>query len=137
MPIDYEIDHEHRIVIARGRGVLTDADVFGYQEKVWSLPEVAGYDELVDMTDVESVILPSADRMRDLATLSAGMDPKLGSARMAIVATRDEHYGLGRMYEAYRSFQPESRKEVAVFRTAREALAFLGKEGMVPGKGGG
>ena len=40
-------------------------------------------------------------------------------------------YGLGRMYEAYRSFQPGSTKEVAVFRTAPEALAFLGLHGVV------
>jgi hypothetical protein len=35
MPIDYLIDHDRRFVQARGRGILTDADVFGYQHEVW------------------------------------------------------------------------------------------------------
>jgi hypothetical protein len=50
VPIDYLINHERRVVLARCRGVLTDEDVFGYQHEVWSRPEVAGYDELVDMS---------------------------------------------------------------------------------------
>ena len=45
MPIDYQIVHERRLVMAQGRGTLTDRDVFGYQRDVWSLPEVPGYDE--------------------------------------------------------------------------------------------
>jgi len=34
-------------------GVLSDADVFGYQKEVWSRPDVAGYNELVDVSAVE------------------------------------------------------------------------------------
>jgi hypothetical protein len=30
MPMDYLIDHDRRFVQARGRGILTDADVFGF-----------------------------------------------------------------------------------------------------------
>jgi hypothetical protein len=133
MPIDYSIDHARRVVIARGSGVFSDADVFGYQREVWSRPDVAGYDELVDMTDVQEVALPSAERMRALAALSATMDAHQGGAKLAIIAPHDAAFGLGRMYETYRGFQPASKKEVAVFRTAREALAFLGVEGPVEG----
>lgn len=133
MPIDHEIDHARRVVIARGSGILTEKDFFGYQEEVWSRPEVAGFNELVDMRAVEEVVLPSAERMRALATLSAGMDPAQGSSKLAIIAPQDFAYGLGRMYEAYRGFQPSSTKEVAVFRTAREALTFLALEGIVLG----
>lgn len=34
MPIN-RIDHDARVVVAAGRGVLTDADVFDYQREVW------------------------------------------------------------------------------------------------------
>jgi hypothetical protein len=34
MPIESEIDHERRLVTARGRGTLTHEDVFGYQRDV-------------------------------------------------------------------------------------------------------
>ena len=57
MPIVHRIDHERRLVVAEGRGIVTDQDVFGYQRDVWSRPEVAGYDELVDMSEVEDIAL--------------------------------------------------------------------------------
>jgi hypothetical protein len=49
---------------------------------------------------------------------------------MAIVAPEDFAFGLGRMYEAYRGFEPAGKKEVGVFRTLREALEFLGLENL-------
>ena len=78
MPIDYGIDRERRLVVAAPFGVMTDEDTFGYQRDVWSLPEVAGFDELIDMSAVESIALPSAKRVEDLARLSAQMDWEAG-----------------------------------------------------------
>jgi hypothetical protein len=101
MPIVYRVDHEHRIVIARGHGVFTDTDVFDYQRTVWSSPDVSGYDELIDMMD--------------------GSSP----SRLAIVAPGDVAYGLGRMFQAYREFERKSVKDVGVFRTFDEAWSFL------------
>jgi hypothetical protein len=128
MPLVYRIDHDARVVLAVGNGVITDADVFGYQKEVWSRPDVAGYDELVDMSLVTEIIVPSGDRVRDLATLSATMDEKGTTSRFAIVAPADVTFGLGRMYQSYRALDRRSTKEVGVFRTMREALAFLRRE---------
>jgi hypothetical protein len=71
IPIEYRIDHERQLVLARGCGTLTDEDVFGYQREVWSRADVVGYKELIDMSDVDHIALPSANRVRDLAQLSA------------------------------------------------------------------
>jgi len=126
MPIEYTIDPARRLVLARGHGTLTHQDVFGYQREVWSRPEVAGYDELMDMSAVEHIALPSTDQVRQLAQLSASMDSPSHASRFAIVAPRHLAFGLGRMYEAYRSLEERSTKEVSVFRSMEEALAFLG-----------
>lgn len=126
MPIEYRIDHDRRLVIAEGSGTLTDEEVFGYQREVWSRSEVAGYDELVDMSRVEKIALPSNERMQELARLSAGMDSPSSSTRLAVVAPTDLAYGLGRMYEAYRGLENRSTKQVQVFRSMDEALAYLG-----------
>jgi hypothetical protein len=131
MPIEYRIDHERRLVIAEGSGTMTDEDVFGYQRNVWSRPEIAGYDELIDMRRVEQIALPSNERMQELAGLSAGMDPRSSSSRFAIVAPTDLAYGLGRMYEAYRGLDNRSTKQVKVFRSMDEALAFLGTSSVI------
>lgn len=128
MPIEHEVDHKRRLVIAKGRGVLTDQDVFEYQRGVWSRPDVAGYDELIDMSDVGEIELPSLQRVRDLARLSASMDPAVPPSRLAIVAPKDFAFALGRLYEAHRGMDGRSTKTVSVFRSAGDALAWLGSE---------
>jgi hypothetical protein len=132
MPIDYQIDHPRRLVVARGRGVVTHQELIEYQCAVWSRPEVAGYDELVDMTAAEDFAQPSTDKMRELAALAAAMDDRRAS-KFAIVAPRNLAFGLGRMYQTYRSLEGFSTKAVSVFRTLAEAWAFLGQGGDPPG----
>jgi hypothetical protein len=125
MPIEYRIDHENRIVIARGLGVLTDADVFGYQHEVWSRPDVEGFNELIDMDAVERIDLPSTDRVAALAMKSAHMDSRFYPSKFAIVASQDVSFALGRMYQAYREMDPRSTKLVEVFRSMDQALNWV------------
>lgn len=126
MPVAHRIDREYRLFRVRVHGTLTDEEVFGYQREVWSRPDVEGYDELVDMTDVEHIALPSAGRVQDLAGLSASMDTRSRASRMAVIAPSDTAFGVGRMYQTYRELDPRSTKEIGVFRTRCGALAFLG-----------
>jgi hypothetical protein len=134
MPITYSIDHARRLVLAKGSGVVTDEEVFSYQREVWSRPEVAGYDELFDMTAVERVVGQSAPRARELAHLSARMDADTPS-KFAIVAPDRLAFGVGRMYEIYRELEAESTKRVGVFRKMADALRFLGLEATYPVSG--
>jgi hypothetical protein len=132
MPIDYHIDSAQRRVVAIAHGTLTDSDVFDYQRAVWSRADIAGFDEIVDMRAVKIVELPrpGGERLRELAATSASMDTQ-ASSRFAIVAPDDLAFGLGRMYAAYRDVDARSTKEVRVFRTMEEAVAWLdeGKAG--------
>jgi len=128
MPIEYRIDHDRRVIIAKGKGAFTSEDMFRYQQEAWSQPGVAGYNELVDMTDVTEIVDPSVEDIRRLVELSASMDPPDSHARFAIAAPNKLMFGLGRMYEAYRELQPQSTKVVRVFKTVREAMDFLGLE---------
>lgn len=127
MPIEYQIRPESRLVAARGLGVFTRVDVLEYQREVWSRPDVAGFDELIDMTGVERIESQGGAAARHLAAVSASMDDPLTLAKLAIVAPHDLAYGLGRMYEAHRALTGKSSKQVAVFRTMPEALAWLGR----------
>jgi hypothetical protein len=128
MPLAHRIDHPLRLVLAWASGTLTDEEVFAYQNEVWSRRDVAGYDELVDMTAVEHVALPSIERVLDLAALSAGMDAKGSRSRFAIVAPRDFEFALGRLYGTHRELDGRATKRVSVFRSRPEALAWLGLE---------
>ena len=133
MPLTYRVDHRLRLVLAWASGTLSDDEVFAYQREVWSRSDVAGYDELVDMTAVQHVALPSIGRVLDLAALSAGMDAKGPMSRFAIVAPRDFEFALGRLYGTHREMDSRATKRVSVFRSRPEALAWLGLEGEPPG----
>jgi hypothetical protein len=129
VPLQYWVDENRKLVVAKADGVMTDEEVFSYQRDAWSRRELAGYAELVDMSEVEHIDLPSVDRIRELAKVAAEMDLGAGSSKLAIVATRDFAFGLARMYETYRELQTGNAKPVGVFRTLQEAMDFLGLEG--------
>jgi len=133
MPIEYRIDHERRLVLAEGYGTVTDEEVFRYQREVWSRSDVAGYDELVDMSEAREIVEGSTERMRELASLSAEADPPAGGGRFAIVAPHDLTFGVGRMYQAHRGLNEQSTKEVAEFRERDAALRWLAGEEPEPG----
>jgi hypothetical protein len=97
-----------------------------YQRQVWSQPAVEGYDEVMDMSAVEAIADPQTDRVRQFADLAAGMDADSTESRFAIVAPGDLAFGLGRMFQAYRSLNSWSTKTVAVFRSLEDALRWLG-----------
>ena len=126
MPIHYAIDHANRLVVAAAEGVVTDEDVFGHQREVWSRTELAWYDEIIDMTHATDIAVPHADRVRELAKLSASMDVKGPRSRFVIVAPGDLAFGLGRMFQTLRGNEASNRKDVEVFRTLEEATRFLG-----------
>jgi hypothetical protein len=125
MPIEYQIDHVRRVVFAKGVGALASEDLFAYQRQVWSRPEVVGFNELADMSEIQNIVHPTSERIRKLADLSASMDISSPS-RFAIVAPQALPFGLGRMYEIYREMNEQSTKEVRVFRTRQEAMEWLG-----------
>jgi len=125
MPLVFRLDHEARVIVAAGYGRLTDSEVFGYQRGIFALEDAIGYDELVDMTHVNEISLPSTERVRELAALAAGMDAIHGNSKLAIVAPGDLAFALGRMFQTVRELDPRTTTEVGVFRTMKEALAFL------------
>jgi len=127
MPIEYNIDHDQRLVLARAIGKLTAEELFNYQHEVWSRSEVNGYNELVDMTKVEEIVSPSQEKMVQLSKFSAQMDDRKVSTKFAIIASDTFAYGLGQLYETYRNLNPRSTKNVCVFRSVQEAMDWLQK----------
>src|SRR5258706_6668001 len=125
MPIDYRVDHEHRLVLAEGRGDVTAEDIFGYRGEAGGRAEVHGYDEIVDMSPVGRIVEPTREGIRAIAELSSSMDPAGGGGKFAVVAPQDVAFGLGRMYEAYRDLVGGEPKRVAVFRERAAAMEWI------------
>jgi hypothetical protein len=126
VPLVYRLDHEARVIVAAAYGTLTDDEMFAYQQQGFKLDEAIGYNELVDLTHVTAIALPSTDRVGDLATRAAGMDATHGNSKLAVVAPGDLAFALGRVFQTNRGLDPRSTTQVGVFRTMAEALAFLG-----------
>jgi hypothetical protein len=126
VPIAYRLDHEARVIVAAAYGTLSDEEMFEYQQQGFKMDEAIGYDELVDLTHVKEIALPSTERVRELADRAAGMDVKLGGSKLAVVAPEDLAFALGRMFQTIRGLDPRSTTTVGVFRSTDEALAFLG-----------
>jgi hypothetical protein len=122
MAIEYQIDRDRQVVIAKVEGRLESRDIYAYQGEVWSRSDVAGYDELVDMTIAELVTSPSPEQVRELARISAAMDSPEHASKFAIVAPRSALFGLGRMYQTHRELDEHSTKKVGVFRSMEEAV---------------
>jgi hypothetical protein len=127
MPIDYSIHPAQRLVIARGRDIFTRADMEAYQREVWSRPEVTGFDELIDMTDVEriDVEIPTGQRMQRFAAECAALDPPDKPGKLVIVAPGAFAFGLGRQYLTYRELASHVVKPMRVVHELADALKFL------------
>ena len=124
MPVRYQIDDVNRLVIATGHGMLTDQEVFEYKQSVWSLPAVAGYDELIDLRDVKRLDVPTAERLRELARLSAAMDVR-NPSKVAIVSDNPVTVEVARTYQVLRKLDPRSTRKVSVFLTVEQAAHWL------------
>lgn len=132
MPISHTVDHDRRLVTAHASGTLTDQDVFDYQLTVWSRKDVAGYDELIDMTDVVEIVPPPAARLQQLASVAARMESSNSTSKFAVIAPTDIAFGLGRMFQAFREHSDRGARKIGVFRSAKEAKVFLGLEAPTP-----
>lgn len=119
MPASFVIDHARRLVLSRGWGVLTDADIAANQLGVREASGFqADYSQLYDFTDVTKLELNS-DFLRHLSRNS----PFAVTARRAVVVASDEAFGLARM------FQLVSDRDSSVFRIFRDrdaAVEWLG-----------
>lgn len=125
MPLSYKIDLQNRIVVATAFGILTIDDIFRYQKDVWPRKEVRGFNEIVDMRNVEQVSPPSTEHLREFSEFAASMDESVGQSKLAIVAKGDLDFGLARMFQALRELNPKSKKLVQVFRSLDDALKYL------------
>jgi hypothetical protein len=130
MPYDLRIDHDMRLVIATVWGDVTESEVLAYEnESLWSLPELRGYSELIDVIRVNEITFRLARHFPRFADTSARKDlPGEAAGCLLIVAADDFHFGLGRMYQAHRELHPSTQRKVGVFRTMDDALVWLAAE---------
>ena len=125
MPIVYRADPAMRRILAEASGPIGQQDLFAYKRAVGARPEWAGYDEVLDVSLVDSLLDIRLDNLKAVADFAASLDQPEQPSKFAIVAPQDLYFGLGRMYESLRESAPHSSRRIAAFRTRAEAERWL------------
>lgn len=123
MPIEYTIHRDLGLVVTRFTGRVTDDEFVALYERMLNDDDyVLGTNELADLRATEDLNL-SAIALRRVEEITrsryAGSHKDF---RTALIAPRDQSYGVGRMYEVFAEDGPEN---VRVCRTRSEALEWL------------
>ena len=122
MAILHTINQEHGVVLSTWVGVISDSDLLQsykqlYEDERWK----PGFHEIVDAREAQVSDVTSTG-LRRLSSMVEGYVAGVGF-RTAIVASKDLHFGLARLYEAVSDASPET---VMVFREMDEAIEWIG-----------
>ena len=119
MPAEFYIDVPRRMVFSRGTGILTLADATAHMDGLLAHPDFCPeFHQLLDFSQVREIIL-TGDEIRSLAERNI-FSPR---SRRAFVISTDLHFGLARMFGAYREIAGEHG--ILIFRELTPALAAL------------
>jgi len=123
VPVRDRFDADANLLVVTLEGAIGDEDLLKYARRVVESAEIpAGHDELIDLRGMEAGGQITTPGLRRVAALFARVDRTPDQTRVAFVASSDVGYGLARMYQAFRS---ESPLDLRVFRSMREARAWL------------
>ena len=118
MPISYTIDPHHRAVVIEIRGKLTLPEALAAAAKLGREPFFQPtFSAVFDLSEAERIDM-DADAIG--AFLKSGQDPFKPGVRRAIVATRPDTYGIGRMYQGV-----SDDLNIFIFRSRDEAMGWI------------
>lgn len=127
MPLEYDVEVDTGLVTIKAVGeVQTQRYVELWRELIEDPRIESGPMILADFCDV--VVTRSGAELRAVAAGAKTFNDFMSNGRMAIVATQQAAFGLGRMYE---SLTQESGLDVHVFRDTEAARAWA-LEGLAP-----
>ena len=120
--IRIDVDHDLRTRFVVVDGVVTDEELLRVYGAALARPDFdPGYDDVVDLTTVDRIDV-TREGLRDLVHLVGPLDRLAIPSRLAIVAPRDDAFGLARMYGQMRG---DVARQIRVFRTRYDALQWL------------
>jgi len=120
MPTEFTVHPNLGVVVSRGHGVFTHADFLDHMTRLRADPQFQpDLHQIVDCRAIAKMDL-SHDQIKSLA----GRSIFSARSRRAFVVSSDLHYGLTRMFAAYREIK--AGQEVMVFDNPAAALSWLG-----------
>ena len=124
MPISYTIHAGLGLLVTRWVGVVTNDEFTKVYHSILEGSEFRhGFNELVDFQEITELKITGSAMRNVSALVSRFYKGRSESTRTAVLAPRDDLYGIGRMYSAYAD--PGS-EDVKVFKDVSEAMRWLG-----------
>jgi hypothetical protein len=120
VPHRYEFDPDHRILVGILEGDLADADLLAFD--VSARKYITKFDPAGGITDFSEVTAFSATG-EVVRMIAQTPPPYKNPIPWFLVAPRDVHYGMARMYQIIAS---GTRPKLQVVRSREEALTALG-----------
>ena len=122
MTLNYDILENHKLVIAKGSGIVTFKEIMSHFDTLSKDPRYAvPMKKLVDYRSVDKFNI-SVDEERVLTDQKAAYDRIFYKEKCAIVAPADLIFGMARMHSSLIS---ESPIETVVYRDIQRALNWL------------
>ena len=128
MPARHIIDDQKKLITTIWSGAAIDSDLIAalckYKEEIIMKGGYHSYNEILDFTGVDNYKV-TVEGIKQLAQIAVSTDVAGIKTKLAIIVTKPVAFGLGRMYQTYRSLMPGEGKEVCIYRTHREALEWV------------
>jgi len=122
LPIIYRIDHEHKVVLATAKGILTDADLRVHLAALTADTEAqAGFNELYDLREVREVEITSPS-VEDVADFIHEIKQHFKESKTAIVSSDCNTVEVSYLYELLRTNVPATVRLFHDLAAAREWL---------------
>jgi hypothetical protein len=123
MPLHVTVDPQRELVIADGRGLVTDQDLLSYIQEYLEEEGLSGYDEFFDLSEADLLDLTYTG-LAQVAQAAAATDPATVPTKIAILVSEGSGMTLSRMYQVLREDQGGSRK-IRLFWDRNECLDWL------------
>jgi len=128
MPAKHDIDINKKLIITKWDGIATDNDFINalkeYQKNIQSKSECKGFNEVFDCTGITKIKI-TTNGLRGIGSIASRSDKNNLKTKLAFIVSSNLAFGLVRMYEALRSFEKKSTKEIRVFKVQKEAFEWV------------
>lgn len=132
MTVKHDIDDEGKLITTTFSDDVIDNDLVEilnrYFRDIKSQPQYVHYNEIIDLRAAKRFKL-DAHTIRELAKISSTYDNKEVRTKLVLLASSMLAFGFAKIYEVARKFGSKSSKEVRVFKTTEDALAWFNEDG--------
>ena len=124
MPVVSTADHSRYTVFTTFTGMIRLTELEQYQLEFWTDPELAGYNELMDLGDANFDNINYGDLLT-LTQLASRLYRFNPGSRLAIVVHNKEHQNISDFYIAARAMTTTLGRETASFNDVEQAMNWL------------